>query len=134
MRLLLDTHALIWWLADDRRLGLRARALIADPANQVLVSVVSLWEIVVKVRIGKLEAEIGAVERAVVRNNFLRLAITQAHLAALTPLPLHHRDPFDHLLMAQATVEDALMVSDDENIARYPVRLQRCDDGESKCV
>jgi len=130
MRLLLDTHALIWWLADDRRLGPQARALIADPANQVLVSVVSLWEIVIKVRIGKLEAEIGAVERALVRNNFMRLGITPAHLAALKPLPQYHRDPFDHLLIAQTTVEDALMVSDDENIARYPVRLQRCYDGE----
>jgi PIN domain nuclease of toxin-antitoxin system len=130
MKLLLDTHALIWWLADDQRLGARARSLIADPANPVLVSVVSLWEIVIKVKLGKLEADIGAVERALVRNNFLRLAITPAHLAALIPLPQHHRDPFDHLLMAQATVEDALMVSDNENIARYPVRLQTCHDGD----
>jgi len=128
MKLLLDTHALIWWLADDRRLGPSARALIADPANDVLVSVVSLWEIAIKVRIGKLEAEIGAVERAVVRNNFSRLAITPAHLAALSALPQHHRDPFDHLLVAQATVEDAILVSEEVNLGLYPVRCQRCSD------
>jgi PIN domain nuclease of toxin-antitoxin system len=128
MKLLLDTHALIWWLADDRRLGPSARALIADPANEVLVSVVSLWEIAIKVRIGKLEAEIGAVERAVVRNNFVRLAITPAHLAALSPLPQHHRDPFDHLLVAQTTVENAIIVSEDINIGLYSVRRQRCSD------
>ena len=58
MKLLLDTHALIWWLSDDDRIGPRARALIADPGNDILVSVVSLWEIVVKVRVGKLEADI----------------------------------------------------------------------------
>jgi len=126
MKLLLDTHALIWWLADDRRLGPSARALIADPANQVLVSVVSLWEMVIKVRIGKLEAEIGAVERALVRNNFSRLPIAPLHLSSLSSLPSHHRDPFDHLLIAQAAAEDAMIVSDDENFIRYPVRVQRC--------
>ena len=66
MKLLLDTHALLWWLADDDRLGTRARALIEDPANDVLVSVASLWEIVVKVRVGKLEADVGEVAAAVV--------------------------------------------------------------------
>jgi PIN domain nuclease of toxin-antitoxin system len=126
MNLLLDTHALIWWLADDPRLGPTARALVADPANKVLVSVVSPWEIVIKIRIGKLEAEIGAVERALVRNNFARLSITPAHFSALAPWPKHHRDPFDHLLMAQAAVEDAIIVSDDKNIALYPIRVQRC--------
>ncbi len=65
MRALLDTHALLWWLMDDARLGVGTRAVIADPANEVMVSVVSLWEIVVKRRVGKLEADFGAVDRAV---------------------------------------------------------------------
>ena len=123
MKLLLDTHALLWWLSDDRRLGQDPRILIADPGNDILVSVVSLWEIVVKLRVGKLEADIGAIERAIVRDGFQRLAIKPAHLAVLATLPLHHRDPFDHLLIAQALDEDALLVSDDQNMPLYPMRL-----------
>jgi PIN domain nuclease of toxin-antitoxin system len=126
MKFLLDTHALIWWLSDDRRLGARARALIADPNNTIFVSVVSLWEIVVKLRIGKLEADIGAIERAVLRNSFDRLAITAEHLRALVDLPQHHRDPFDHLLLAQAMHEGAVFVSEDPAMPLYPITLQRC--------
>jgi PIN domain nuclease of toxin-antitoxin system len=91
MRLLLDTHALLWWLGDEARLGPAARALIADPANDVLVSVVSLWEIVVKQRVGKLKADITAIEGAIQRDGFTRLPITPAHLAALSALPQHSR-------------------------------------------
>jgi PIN domain nuclease of toxin-antitoxin system len=126
MRCLLDTHALLWWLADDRRLGPHARALIADPAEEILVSVASLWEIVVKMRIGKLEGEIGAIERAIVRDGFQRLAITPAHLATLATLPLHHRDPFDHLLIAQAMTEQAILVSHDGRLSLYPVQVRDC--------
>ncbi len=128
MRLLLDTHALLWWLADDRRLGRRARALVADPGNDILASVVSLWEIVVKIRIGKLQADIGAIERQVAHEGFVRLPILPAHLASLAALPLHHRDPFDHLLIAQARSEGATLISDDRNFAAYHVSLQTCDD------
>ena len=128
MKLLLDTHALLWWLSDDRRLGPRARALIADPSNDVLISVVSLWEIVVKRRIGKLEADIGQIEQALGRDEFARLSITPGHLAALALLPDHHRDPFDHLLIAQAIVEDAVFISDDLDMRKYPLKLQTCKD------
>lgn len=127
MRLLLDTHALLWWLSGDSRLGARARLLIADPAHDILVSVASLWEIVVKVRIGKLEADIGAIEQALARDGMERLAVTPPHLAALASLPLHHRDPFDHLLIAQAVSEDAALISQDPAMALYAVRLIRCD-------
>ena len=128
MRVLLDTHALLWWLSDDRRLGGKARAAISDPGNDVLTSAVSLWEIVVKLRIGKLEARIGAIERAIIRDGFHRLPITPPHLAALGTLPIHHRDPFDHMLIAQAITEDAVFLSEDKNAASYPVQLQRCSD------
>ena len=128
MRVLLDTHALLWWLSDDRRLGGKARAAISDPGNDVLASAVSLWEIVVKLRIGKLEARIGAIERAIIRDGFHRLPITPPHLAALGTLPIHHRDPFDHMLIAQAITEDAVFLSEDKNAASYPVQLQRCSD------
>ncbi len=128
MRLLLDTHALLWWLADDPRLGRRARALIADPAHDVLVSLVSLWEIAVSLRIGKLEADFDAIAAALPREGFTTLDLTLAHLQALMALPLHHRDPFDHLLTAQARAEGAQLVSDDRNMALYQVPLLPCSD------
>ncbi|MCJ2092461.1 type II toxin-antitoxin system VapC family toxin [Methylobacterium sp. J-072] len=130
MRLLLDTHALLWWLSDSDDLGQQARALIADPGNDVLVSVASLWEIVVKVRIGKLQADIEDIDAALARDQFVRLDIRPAHLAVLGGLPKHpdHRDPFDHLLIAQAISEDATFVSEDRHAPRYPVRVATCSD------
>jgi PIN domain nuclease of toxin-antitoxin system len=126
MRLLLDTHALLWWLGDEEKLSAAARAPIADPANEVLVSVASLWEIVVKHRVGKLHADIGAIERAMGRDGFTRLPITAAHLAVLAALPQHHRDPFDHLLIAQAISEAAVFVSQDRHAELYDVKLLPC--------
>jgi PIN domain nuclease of toxin-antitoxin system len=131
MRLLLDTHALLWWLADDDQLGPRARELIEDPGNDVLVSVVSLWEIVVKVRAGKLEADIKEVADTVPREGLALLDISTAHLLTLARLPMHHRDPFGHLLMAQAIVEDATFISRDRHASRYKVRLVACSDAPS---
>ena len=131
MKLLLDTHALLWWLADDDRLGPRARELIEDPGNDVLVSVVSLWEIVVKLRVGKLEADIEEIVAAVGREGFACLDIGTAHLLTLAELPMHHRDPFDHLLIAQAIAEDLVFLSEDRNTARYQVRFVTCSDAPS---
>jgi PIN domain nuclease of toxin-antitoxin system len=128
MRLLLDTHALLWWLSDDGRLEAQARALIEDPGNDVLVSVVSLWEIAVKVCIGKLHADLRQIVESVGRGGFLPLDISIPHLLTLVELPKHHRDPFDHLLIAQAIVEDAAFVSEDRNVPRYEVRLVTCSD------
>jgi PIN domain nuclease of toxin-antitoxin system len=112
----------------NRRHGAKARALIRDPANDVLASAVSLCEIVIKLRIGKLEADIGAIERAIIHDGFQRLPITSPHLAASATLSFHHRDPFDHMLIAQAITEDAIFISEDKNAASYPVQLQRCSD------
>jgi PIN domain nuclease of toxin-antitoxin system len=126
MKFLLDTHALLWWLADDDQLGGAAREAVADPANDILISMVSLWEIAVKVRIGKLQADIEEIISAVQREGFTVLDVGMAHLVALAGLPMHHRDPFDHLLIAQAITEDATFMSDDRNAARYPVRTATC--------
>jgi len=101
----------LWWLNDDAKLGTHTRDLIGDPENDVLVSVVSLWEITVKLRIGKLDADIEEILAILPDQGFDRLDITDAHLVALAALPLHHRDPFDHLLMAKAIVEGAHFVS-----------------------
>ena len=126
MKLLLDTHALLWWLADDDALGAPARQLVADPGNTVLVSVVSLWEIVIKMRIGKLDADVGEVVRAIPRQGFALLAISTAHLTELVRLPTYHRDPFDHLLIAQAIAEDAIFVSEGRHTPMYAGRFVTC--------
>lgn len=128
MKLLLDTHTLLWWLSDDDRLGQRARTLIADVGNDVLVSVVVLWEIVVKQRIGKLQVDIKDVSDGIERDGFVLLGIHLSHLLALAGLPIHHRDPFDHLLIAQAMTETATLISEDRHIPRYPVQAITCSD------
>jgi PIN domain nuclease of toxin-antitoxin system len=128
VKLLLDTQPFLWWLAEDQQLGSRARELIEDPGNEVLISVVSLWEAVVKVRIGKLEADIKEIMSAVAREGFALLGIDAAHLVTLSGLAMHHRDPFDHLLIAQAITEQATFISQDRNANRYPVRLITCSD------
>jgi PIN domain nuclease of toxin-antitoxin system len=126
VRLLLDTHALLWWLTDDIHLGRHARNLIADPANDVLVSVASLWEIQVKVRVGKLVADMTAILKEIEAQAFELLPISKAHLVHLGTLPAHHKDPFDHLLIAQAIVEEAIFVSDERHIADYAVQAVNC--------
>ncbi len=126
MRLLLDTHALLWWFSDDAQLGPYARDLIADPANDVLVSVVSLWEIQVKLRVGKLAADILSIFEEIKAQAFELLPISQTHLVQLGTLPAHHKDPFDHLLIAQAIVEGAIFVSEDRHIADYAVQVVTC--------
>lgn len=126
MKLLLDTHALLWWLGDDPRLGEAARGLIGDPANDVLVSAVSLWEAQVKVRVGKLETDLRDILAEMRAQDFDLLAIAPAHLLALGPLPRHHRDPWDHLLIAQANAEDAVFMSEGRHTPDYPVTYVTC--------
>jgi len=128
VRLLLDTHALLWWLSDDAQLGPYVRDLIADPANEVLVSVVSLWEIQVKARVGRLTADMQDILDAVEAQAFALLPIKPAHLVRLGTLPAHHRDPFDRMLIAQAIVEGASFVSEDRHTANYPVRCVTCSE------
>lgn len=126
MKLLLDTHALLWWLNDDDRLGPKAKALIADPDNEILISIVSFSEMAVKIRVGSLQVDLAAVWRAILRDGFVPLEIADVHLLKLLELPVHHRDPFDHLLIAQAIVGGADILSDDTAIARYKVGRVRC--------
>lgn len=128
MRLLLDTHALLWWLSDDPKLGGLARDLIADPANDILVSVASLWEILVKVRADKLVADIQEILNEMKAQGFELLDISPAHLLALATLPMHHRDPFNHLLIAQAIAEAATFLSEDRHTPEYPVQHVTCSD------
>ena len=108
LTLLLDTHVLLWLLADPERLTVATRERIADPETDVFVSIVSLWEIVVKRRVGKLDADVAAITAQLHPNSKLRwLGVTPKHLLTLDSLIAaeHHRDPFDHLLIAQAIAE-----------------------------
>ena len=125
MKFLLDTHVLLWWLAGNERLRPADRAMIEDQANMLLVSVVSLWEIVIKIRIGKLDVEMAYVESAIARLGFHKVWISPDHVAKIVGLPTAHRDPFDHMLIAQALVEDATLISADAIMTRYPVRLMQ---------
>ena len=127
MRLLLDTKALLWWIADDDRLSARARALVGDGANDVFVSAVSAWEIVVKAAIGRLEVP-EPIDRFVVAqleaNAFHPLAITMRHALGLASLPDIHRDPFDRMLVSQAVSEELALVSGDRVFESYPVTTE----------
>lgn len=126
MKILLDTHALLWWLIDSDKLGERARELVADPANDILVSMVSFWEIAVKIRVGKLEADLDEIMATSSSEGFTVLEIAPSHYRTLMTLPVHHRDPFDHLLIAQAITEQAIFLSEDSYASAYPVKVIRC--------
>jgi PIN domain nuclease of toxin-antitoxin system len=117
MRLLLDTHTLLWWLDGDRRMSKRARALVGRDAHEVFVSAASAWEITTKWRLGKLPgaADVAAdVAGAVASQVFLPLSISLAHAQLAGQLTTTHRDPFDRMLAAQALVEGLPIVSNDE--------------------
>jgi PIN domain nuclease of toxin-antitoxin system len=122
-RLLLDTHALLWWATDDDRLPASARAAIVA-ADVVYASDVSLWELCVKSSIGKLRLRPDAAtwfEQQLRLARFARLGIAPGHIAAVESLPLHHRDPFDRLLICQALEENLTVVTTDGKFAEYAV-------------
>jgi PIN domain nuclease of toxin-antitoxin system len=116
--LLLDAHALLWWLADDPTLSDAARTAIADPATDVLVSAATVWEISIKRGLGKLEAPDGLVD-AIEASGFSGLPVTLADGEAIAALPDHHRDPFDRMLVAQAMRINAVIVSRDAAFDAY---------------
>lgn len=122
MRLLLDTHVVLWWINDSPRLRADWREMILRPTSDVLVSVATLWEIVVKTRTGKLKADLGEIEAVLEADRFQQLAISSLHLKTLASLPAHHRDPFDLLLIAQAISEDAILFTEDRVMRRYPIK------------
>ncbi len=122
MRLLLDTHVLLWSLADSRELGHDLKRKIVDPRNDVWVSAVSVWEIAIKQRVGKLQAPDNLLE-AIASADFASLPISSLHALAAGKLPLHHDDPFDRMLVAQAQIEHLVLVTRDRRIAAYQVEI-----------
>ena len=120
MKVLLDTHALLWWLSDDRRLTRRARSAIAR--SEVLVSVLSAWEIEIKRRMRRLDVNTNKVlEQVSATTDFSWLDVRPSHVATLATLPSHHGDPFDRMLAAQAIHERAKLVTNDRNLRAYDV-------------
>lgn len=122
MRLLLDTHVVLWWLADDPALPAAAREAISNPGAEVLVSAASAWEIAIKKAAGRLEAPDDLLD-ALEANEFSTLPITAGHALAAGALPPHHADPFDRMLVAQAQAEGLTLVSVDTRLADYGVDL-----------
>ena len=120
MILLIDAHALLWWLDDDPSLAAEARSAIADPLNEVLVSAATIWEIEIKRTLGKLDAPPGLVD-AIEPAGFGSLSITLRDAEAAARLPAHHRDPFDRMLVAQAQRLDGILITRDDVFARYGV-------------
>jgi PIN domain nuclease of toxin-antitoxin system len=127
MRILLDTHAFIWWDSAPNRLPAAVLDLCADPDNTLLFSVASAWEMQIKLQIGKLrlaKALAIIIEDQQRRNHIDVLPVTLAHVLALSTLPLHHKDPFDRLLIAQAAAEAAVVVTHDPIFKSYPVTVR----------
>ena len=120
MKLLLDTHVLLWWLDDSALLSVGARQAIENENNTVYVSAAVAWEIVIKRRLGKLNFA-HDLEAILTTNRFEPLPVTVSHALAVEQLPDHHKDPFDRLLVAQALQEGFTLVSRDMDIQRYPV-------------
>ncbi len=122
MILLLDAHAVLWWLGDDPTLAPQARSAIADPSNDVLVSAASIWEIEIKRAVGKLDAPAGLVD-AMDDAGFAVLPITGPDAERAGSLPPHHRDPFDRMLVVQAERLGALVVSRDRAFDLYGTQV-----------
>lgn len=121
MEILLDTNALIWWFEDLPMLGQKGRAALADPAHGLFVSSVSLWEITIKWRIGKHGLPGSAYAAFLDEEGVNLLPVAPPHIEALERLEFHHRDPFDHLILAQAAVAGLTLMTSDQEMTRYGV-------------
>jgi PIN domain nuclease of toxin-antitoxin system len=123
MKLLLDTHAFLWFIDDSPALSVRGKTLL-EAENELFLSVASLWEIAIKLRLGKLSIAIpteALMTEHVTANNIELLPISVPHLIEVSTLALHHRDPFDRLIVAQASVEQMPVVSADPAFDSYPI-------------
>jgi PIN domain nuclease of toxin-antitoxin system len=122
VKLILDTHAALWWLSGDERFGAGAEEHVADTTNQVLLSAAVVWEVAIKRSLGKLEAP-GDLAPTLLGAGARPLPVDLDHAAAVEQLPWHHHDPFDRLLVAQAVVERATLVSADGALEAYGIRV-----------
>ena len=126
MKLLLDTHAFIWWASEPEKLSSAALAACQGESNILLLSAASVWEMQIKIQLGKLKlinALRSLIESQRKTNNLQILPVELSHVLELDALPAHHKDPFDRLLIAQAIVEDATLVSADHVFSKYPAKV-----------
>jgi PIN domain nuclease of toxin-antitoxin system len=126
VKVLLDTHVLLWALADDPRLSKKARAILLDDAHTLLWSAASTWELAIKVALKRIHFAAPVAEYLPAKlesEGIESLSITTAHASAVESLPLHHHDPFDRLLIAQARIEDVALISADKIIKRYDLEV-----------
>lgn len=126
MKILLDTHAFIWWDSDISQLSPTALQLCQNPANTLLLSAASVWEMQIKQQLGKLKLKLPLreiVQTQQESNGIVVLPVQLAHVLLLEQLPLHHRDPFDRLLIAQANAEQAALLSCDSIFQKYQVNI-----------
>ena len=126
IKLLLDTHVLLWAAGTPRRLPRAARALLEDEANELVFSAASLWEVAIKQQLGRedFRADARLLRRGLLDNGYAELPVTSAHAVALDLLSPLHKDPFDRMLIAQALVEGIMLLTADPNLARYPGPIQ----------
>ncbi|MGB7190715.1 MAG: type II toxin-antitoxin system VapC family toxin [Acidobacteriaceae bacterium] len=126
MKLLLDTHLLLWASESAKRVPRRARTLMSAPGNELLFSVASLWEIAIKRRLNRADFQVDPrmLRRGLIDNGYVELPIFSEHAVAIDDLPPIHKDPFDRLLVAQATVEGITLLTDDATVAKYPGPVQ----------
>jgi PIN domain nuclease of toxin-antitoxin system len=127
MKLLLDTHVLLWAAGQPDRLPAAARKLLNDPRNEPLFSSASLWEIAIKSGLGREDFSVNArlLRRGLLDNGYLELPITSEHAVAIDSLPPIHKDPFDRLLVAQSMVEGITLLTADPVVAQYPAPVQK---------
>ena len=118
MHILLDTHIYLWWLNNDKRLSKKARAMIID-ADVVFISSITIWEVAIKMQLGKLDASINALIKAIETEGFLELPVTAKHAEKIVELPPYHKDPFDRMLVAQCICEPLRLLTSDNVLQQY---------------
>jgi PIN domain nuclease of toxin-antitoxin system len=124
-RLLLDTHAFLWWLQENPKLRRDAQTAIADATALVHVSAVTIWEILIKAQLGRLDPGTKRIDQEIIANGFVELPISAHHALVAGKLPPHHNDPFDRMLIAQAQVENLIVVTRDKIFSDYGVNVLR---------
>lgn len=122
MKLLLDTHILLWWLADSSKLSKKLREYIEDSNNLIFVSIASAWEIAIKCSLGKLSAP-SDLKDALKANGFLPVPINLDHALLAGSLPRHHEDPFDRLIIAQSQIDDLTVLTQDKHFKLYDIEI-----------
>ncbi len=126
MNYLLDTHIFLWWVLDNPKLDTDTRALMGETDSSLVLSAASAWEMIIKAQVKKLtlpEPVIDFIRKQLVLNDIASLDITTDHALTVFNLPMHHKDPFDRMLVAQAIVEDMTLVTNDELIKQYDVKV-----------